>query len=103
VPCASANVAPLRWLALPPADGQLTVTDDHFGNKPVDMPMEVLLGKAPKCTRDARRNKISCHRFDVAEIDLAEAALRVLRLPAVASQDLPDNHRRPQRRRHDRA
>ncbi len=27
---------------------QLTVADSHFDNKPVDMPLEVLLGKAPR-------------------------------------------------------
>ena len=27
---------------------QLTVNDDHFSNKPVDIPMDVLLGKPPK-------------------------------------------------------
>ncbi len=77
---------PFAVLGVATDDGQLTVTDDHFGNKPVDMPMEVLLGKAPKLHRDARRNKISVPPLNVAEIDLAEAALRVLRLPAVASK-----------------
>ena len=77
---------PFAVLGVATDDGQLTVTDDHFGNKPVDMPMEVLLGKAPKLHRDARRNKISVPPLNVAEIDLAEAALRILRLPAVASK-----------------
>jgi phosphoribosylformylglycinamidine synthase len=68
-------------------DDQLTVKDDHFGNKPVDMPMEVLLGKAPKLHRDARRQRVAMPPLDVAAIDLKEAALRVLRLPAVASKN----------------
>ncbi|HAR04917.1 MAG TPA: phosphoribosylformylglycinamidine synthase, partial [Pseudomonas sp.] len=33
----------------------LTVADSHFGNKPVDMPLNVLLGKAPRMHRTASR------------------------------------------------
>jgi len=78
---------PFAVLGVATDDGQLTVKDDHFGNKPVDMPMEVLLGKAPKLHRDARRQPVSMPPLDVADIDLKEAALRVLRLPAVASKN----------------
>ncbi|MFH1869142.1 MAG: phosphoribosylformylglycinamidine synthase [Pseudomonadota bacterium] len=78
---------PFAVLGVATEDGQLTVKDDHFGNKPVDMPMEVLLGKAPKLHRDARRQQVAMPPLDVAAIDLKEAALRVLRLPAVASKN----------------
>jgi phosphoribosylformylglycinamidine (FGAM) synthase-like enzyme len=37
------------------AEPQLTVTDSHFGNSPVDMPLEVLLGKAPRMHRSVVR------------------------------------------------
>ncbi len=77
---------PFAVLGVATGDNQLTVKDDHFGNKPVDMPMEVLLGKAPKLHRDARRHQVSMPPLDVSAIDLKEAALRVLRLPAVASK-----------------
>jgi len=77
---------PFAVLGVATDDSQLTVKDDHFGNKPVDMPMEVLLGKAPKLHRDARRQQVAVPPLDVAAIDLKEAALRVLRLPAVASK-----------------
>ena len=36
---------------------QLTVNDDHFSNKPVDIPMDVLLGKPPKMKRNVERIK----------------------------------------------
>jgi len=78
---------PFAVLGVATDDSQLTVKDDHFGNKPVDMPMEVLLGKAPKLHRDARRQRVTMPPLDVAAIDLKEAALRVLRLPAVASKN----------------
>ena len=78
---------PFAVLGVATDDGQLTVKDEHFGNKPVDMPMEVLLGKAPKLHRDARRQPVAMPPLDLAAIDLKEAALRVLRLPAVASKN----------------
>jgi phosphoribosylformylglycinamidine synthase len=78
---------PFAVLGVATDDGQLTVKDDHFGNMPVDMPMEVLLGKAPKLHRDAHRQTVAMPPLNVAGIDLHEAALRVLRLPAVASKN----------------
>ncbi|MDI1300788.1 MAG: phosphoribosylformylglycinamidine synthase [bacterium] len=65
---------------------QLTVTDPHFGNDPVDMPMQVLLGKAPRMLRSIERKTLTQKAFDVSAIDLQEAAFRVLRLPVVASK-----------------
>ncbi|MDP2823328.1 MAG: phosphoribosylformylglycinamidine synthase, partial [Sulfuritalea sp.] len=78
---------PFAVLGVATDDGRLTVKDDYFGNRPVDMPMEVLLGKAPKLHRDARRHRVSMPPLNVAGIDLKEAALRILRLPAVASKN----------------
>ena len=66
---------------------QLVVKDDHFGNKPVDMPMDVLLGKPPRMHRTAQRQQVSMPALDFGKIDLKEAAFRVLRLPAVASKN----------------
>jgi phosphoribosylformylglycinamidine synthase len=64
----------------------LTVTDRHFGNKPVDMPLEVLLGKPPKMLRDVKRLSVGQRHFDTADIDIKEAAFNVLRLPSVAGK-----------------
>ncbi|MDP2609660.1 MULTISPECIES: phosphoribosylformylglycinamidine synthase [unclassified Oceanobacter] len=64
----------------------LTVTDSHFGNKPVDMPLQVLLGKPPRMHRDASTRATAATPFDTTGIDLAEAAERVLTLPTVASK-----------------
>ncbi|MBX3650706.1 MAG: phosphoribosylformylglycinamidine synthase [Burkholderiales bacterium] len=68
------------------ADGQLQVHDRVFGNKPVDMAMDVLLGKPPKMLRDVKRIVREGQVFDAAGIDIREAAYRVLRLPAVADK-----------------
>jgi phosphoribosylformylglycinamidine synthase len=66
--------------------GQLTVLDPLFGNEPVDMPLEILLGKPPRVTRDAVAVVPQRRRFDTDAITLKEAAFRVLRLPAVADK-----------------
>jgi phosphoribosylformylglycinamidine synthase len=64
---------------------RLLVSDRMFGNAPVDMPVEVLLGKPPRMTRDVAR--VARRGDALPEItDLREAALRVLQLPAVADK-----------------
>jgi phosphoribosylformylglycinamidine synthase len=66
---------------------QLTVTDSHFGNSPVDMPLEVLLGKAPRMHRSANREAELGDDFDPSTLDLEESVQRVLHHPAVASKN----------------
>ncbi|BCQ59589.1 hypothetical protein PBOI14_13390 [Pseudomonas sp. Boi14] len=68
------------------AEPQLTVTDSHFGNSPVDMPLEVLLGKAPRMHRSAVRENELGDDFDPSTLDIAESIERVLHHPAVASK-----------------
>jgi phosphoribosylformylglycinamidine synthase len=67
-------------------DRQLIVKDDHFGNKPVDMPMDVLLGKPPRMHRKAERKTVTMPALDLGKVDLKAAAFDVMRLPAVASK-----------------
>ncbi len=67
-------------------DGQLVVQDDHFGNKPVDMSLDVLLGKPPRMHRNAIRVTRSGTPLEIEKFDLKDAAWRVLRLPSVASK-----------------
>lgn len=68
------------------AEPHLTVSDSHFGNKPVDMPLEVLLGKPPRMHRSVTREAEQGDDFDAARVDLDDAVERVLRHPAVASK-----------------
>lgn len=65
---------------------QLTVEDSHFGNKPVDMELSVLLGKPPKMTRDVTSAHKPLPTFDTRHIEMGDAASRVLRLPGVADK-----------------
>ncbi|MDH3847935.1 MAG: phosphoribosylformylglycinamidine synthase, partial [Gammaproteobacteria bacterium] len=67
-------------------DGRLVVTDFEFNNRPVDMPMQMLLGNPPKMTRDVARVARRSHDVDLADIALEDAVYRVLRFPAVASK-----------------
>ena len=67
-------------------DGRLTVTDPLFDEQPVDMPLETLLGKPPRMTRDVTRLAHAADDFDGRGLGAAEAAQRVLRLPAVADK-----------------
>jgi len=64
----------------------LEVSDQHFDNEPVDLPMSVLFGKAPKMHREATKFDIEGDDFDGSDVDLAEAAQRVLSHPTVASK-----------------
>ena len=65
---------------------QLTVSDAHFANKPVDMPLEVLLGKPPKMSRRFNRHRFAKDSFSTKGIEIGDAVDRVMRLPAVASK-----------------
>lgn len=77
------------------ADGQLVLapgdddSTDASADLPIDMPMEVLLGKPPRMTRDVARVERSTPDLDLAGLvgeALREAAYAVLRHPSVASK-----------------
>ncbi|MCK9530021.1 MAG: phosphoribosylformylglycinamidine synthase, partial [Gammaproteobacteria bacterium] len=65
---------------------QLVVGDAHFDNTPVDMPMEVLLGKPPKMLRDVQHKPFHKPDFDTRSINLRDAAYRLLKLPTIADK-----------------
>lgn len=68
-------------------DGHLKVRDDLFANNPIDLPLNVLLGKPPKTTRTDKTVTPSKKPFHADDIDITEAAYRVLHLPAVAAKN----------------
>ena len=78
---------------------RLRLHDQHFADQPadsftacrdlawpIDIPMDVLLGKPPKMLRDVQREITGLLPFNAENLDLNEAALRVLSLPTVASK-----------------
>ena len=65
---------------------RLIMHDSLFNNKPIDMPLGLLLGKPPKLQRDIIRNSRACDNFDCRDITLEAAIQRVLQLPAVGDK-----------------
>ena len=65
----------------------LLVNDKHFDAKPVDLPMSVLFGKPPKMHRTAHSHSAAVAPFSTEDININDAAERVLKHPAVASKN----------------
>src|SRR5450830_470056 len=65
---------------------QLKLIDPEAGNNPVDMPMDVLLGKPPKMHRDVTHVARDYPAIDLTGVDLVDAAQRVLLLPTVGDK-----------------
>lgn len=65
---------------------QLRVVDPLNDTTPVDMPMEVLLGKPPKMHRDVTHVAQTFPAADLTGMVLEDVAERVLRLPTVADK-----------------
>jgi len=65
---------------------RLRVEDPLFGNCPVDLPMDVLLGKPPRMHRTVERRARPRSDLKLPGLDAADALERVLRLPAVADK-----------------
>jgi phosphoribosylformylglycinamidine synthase len=78
--------APWAVLGHATDDGRLVVSDGHFGNAPVDMPLEVLLGKPPRMVRRAERIAPRTAPVALDGVTVAEALDRLLRLPTIADK-----------------
>ncbi|XYJ08577.1 phosphoribosylformylglycinamidine synthase [Telluria sp. B2] len=77
---------PFAVVGVATEERQLRVIDPEMGNNPVDMPMEVLLGKPPKMQRNVEHVQRTLPAVDLTGIALEEAARRVLLLPTVADK-----------------
>lgn len=77
---------PFAVVGVATEERQLRVIDPEMGNSPVDMPMEVLLGKPPKMQRNVEHVQRTLPAVDLTGISLEEAARRVLLLPTVADK-----------------
>jgi phosphoribosylformylglycinamidine synthase len=78
-------------------DGVLIVNDQQFGNHPVELPIDVLLGKTPRMVRDVRSDAaiaaalakqpaVCVDGKALLDVNVTEALYRVLQLPAVADK-----------------
>jgi phosphoribosylformylglycinamidine synthase len=67
-------------------DEKQLVLADEGAESPVDMPMNVLLGKPPKMTRDVKTVKRDIPALNLTGVDLQKAVIDVLAHPTVASK-----------------
>lgn len=68
------------------SEKHITLNDEYFDNKPVDLPMGLLFGNTPQMHIDVKTVKVEQEAFDTSAIKLDEAIERVLKVPAVASK-----------------
>ncbi|GLR76951.1 phosphoribosylformylglycinamidine synthase [Aliivibrio sifiae] len=78
--------APYAVVGKATEERNLKLEDSHFDNTPIDMPMNILLGKTPKMHRDAKTLKANNPAIDRSGIEMNDAIERVLRLPTVAEK-----------------
>jgi phosphoribosylformylglycinamidine synthase len=76
--------APFAVLGHATDDGRLVVTDAHFGDAPIDLPLEVLLGKPPRMRRAV--TSVAVKHPPLPAVPFDEALRRVLLLPTVADK-----------------
>nr|WP_041738023.1 phosphoribosylformylglycinamidine synthase [Colwellia psychrerythraea] len=83
--------APYSVVGRATEEEHLTVTDSHFSdneklNTPIDLPLDVLLGKTPKIYKDVKTATAAGDSLDLSTVTLADAADRILSLPTVAEK-----------------
>eukprot|EP01041_Mallomonas_annulata_P028063 gene28063-49851_t len=80
---------PFAVIGVATEERDLVVTDGHEVTSvgvPVNMPMNVLLGKPPKMHRDVKTVTHSIKPIDLTGVDLQKSAIDVLSHPTVASK-----------------
>jgi len=65
---------------------KLVLTDSHFNNTPIDLPLDVLLGKPPRMHRTAATLERPQNPLKLDGLTLADAVHRVLAHPTVADK-----------------
>ena len=65
---------------------RLRLSDELFDNTPIDLPLDVVLGKPPRMHRQAQHVETTAQPFETTKLQIGEALERVLRLPVVADK-----------------
>ena len=83
--------APYAVVGRATEEEHLTVTDSHFSdneklNTPIDLPLDVLLGKTPKIYKDVKTATAEGDSLELSNVSLSDAADRILSLPTVAEK-----------------
>ena len=77
---------PVAFIGVATGDGQLVLQDGHFGDRPIDMDIKVLLGKPPRMVRNVKRVTKKHVKTNFEGVKPIDALNRVLHLPAVADK-----------------
>jgi len=77
---------PVAFIGEARDDRRLMLHDAHFGDCPIDMDINVLLGKPPRMTRDVAHDASKPAPLKLKNITPGDAFERVLQLPAVADK-----------------
>ena len=68
------------------AERRVVLHDSHFDNCPIDLPLDILLGKPPRMFKKVEHKTQQSPEFNGEGINPTEAAERVLALPTVAEK-----------------
>ncbi|MDB5890721.1 MAG: phosphoribosylformylglycinamidine synthase [Polaromonas sp.] len=77
---------PFAVIGVATEEPQLVLADASTAGQPVDMPMNVLLGKPPKMHRDVKSVSHDIKPVDLTGVDLQQSCIAVLSHPSVASK-----------------
>jgi len=83
---ASRERCPFAVVGVTTDERDLKLVAEDAPTQPIDMPLDVLLGKPPKMHREVKRAPPAGAPLELTGIDLAEVAFAVLRHPTVASK-----------------
>lgn len=77
---------PLAVLGRVIAQRQLLLADELLGESPVDVPLQLVLGKPPRMQREAARAGVKCEQWQPDPAQLREDVFAVMRHPVVGSK-----------------
>ena len=77
---------PVAFIGVATGDGRLVLEDEHFGDRPIDMDIKVLLGKPPRMVRKVKRTRKVRIPTNFEGVRPLDALTRILHLPAVADK-----------------
>ncbi len=79
--------APFAILGQATDKKELILQDSLFNNKPINIPMAILLGDTPKTIKNIIYNNTKLAKFKTSNINIDEAIYKILALPTVASKN----------------
>jgi len=78
--------APYAILGSATKEQHLILNDSYFANRAIDMSLEILLGKPPRMSRNVTHEENIQDVFNTDNINITDAAERILHLPSVADK-----------------